>query len=133
IIGQDQIEPGKQAYVQFRGEALFACARGDRYVVRSYSPMVTIGGGMVLDAAPARHKRKDPAVLAALIAKESGSPEDLLETWLQTAPVGGVRKEIMKSIGLGASDGSSAVKAIIDRGIAVVLDGDRLIHSAVMT
>src|SRR2546423_893581 len=46
IIGADEIPPGGQGYVQFRAEFPFACSRSDRFVVRSYSPMTTIGGGI---------------------------------------------------------------------------------------
>jgi selenocysteine-specific elongation factor len=46
---------------------------------------IAIGGGVVLDAAPGRHKRMDPAVVNALAAKERGTPDDLLETWLRGA------------------------------------------------
>jgi selenocysteine-specific elongation factor len=132
ILGEDQLEPGKQGYVQFRGELTLACARGDRFVVRSYSPMVTIGGGTVLDASPARHKRRDPAVLAALAAKERGSPEDLLESWLQTAPVGGLLKELPKTLGISESAISEASHALVERGSAVPLGTDRLIHASLL-
>ena len=37
---------------------------GDRFVIRSYSPVITIGGGTLLDVAPPRFKRKAPALLA---------------------------------------------------------------------
>ena len=40
--------------------------RGDRFIIRSYSPMVTIGGGVVLDEHPPRHKRFKPGVLEKL-------------------------------------------------------------------
>jgi len=132
ILGEDQLEPGKHGYVQFRGEHPLACARGDRFVVRSYSPMVTIGGGIVLDASPARHKRRDPAVLAALAAKERGSPEDLLESWLQTAPVGGLIKELPKTLGVSESAIQEASRVLIERGTVTPLGADRLIHASAL-
>jgi selenocysteine-specific elongation factor len=132
ILGADAIPPGGQGYVQFRAEEPFACARGDRFVVRSYSPMVTIGGGIVLDSAPVRHRRRDPAVLRALAAKERGTPDDLLETWLQAAPFGGLRKEAAKALGLSDSDAADAAQTLLERGDAILLDGDRLIHRAAL-
>ncbi len=128
ILGQEQLEAGKTGYVQFRAEELFACARGDRFVVRTYSPMTTIGGGIVLDSAPDRHKRMDPAVVSALQSKERGSPEDLIETWLRSAPLGGIQKEILKAAGVPESDGGAAVAALQERGEIVRLDSNRLIH-----
>jgi selenocysteine-specific elongation factor len=132
ILGQEQIEPGGQGYVQFRAEGEFACARGDRFVVRSYSPMVTIGGGIVLDSAPGRHKRMDQAVVTALAAKERGTPDDLLETWLQAAPFGGPRKEAARTLGLSETDLAGAARSLLEAGTAIALDSDRLIHRSTL-
>ena len=49
-----EIAPGRAALVRFRLEAPAVLTRGDRFIVRAYSPPVTIGGGIVLDAAPTR-------------------------------------------------------------------------------
>jgi len=48
------LRPGEDAYVRIRLEAPAVLTRGDRYVVRTYSPPVTIGGGVVLDPQPLR-------------------------------------------------------------------------------
>lgn len=47
--------------------------RGDRFVIRFYSPMETIGGGVILDDCPPRHKRHQPEVIRALTIREGGS------------------------------------------------------------
>ncbi len=70
------IAPGESAYAQLRFTEEVAVKRGDRFVVRFYSPLETIGGGTILDDAPARHKRNDPAVLASLAVRERGSAEE---------------------------------------------------------
>jgi len=53
-----------------------ATKNGDRFVIRFYSPLETIGGGVILDDCPQRHKRNVPAVLEALKIRESGSGGD---------------------------------------------------------
>lgn len=132
IIGVEELEPGKQSYVQFRAEEPFACARGDRFVVRSYSPMRTIGGGVVLDAAPGRHKRMDPGVVNALAAKERGTPDDLLETWLRAAPTGAMTRDAGKGAGLSDADLQTAMTTLLNRGEITQLDRDRVIHQAAL-
>lgn len=133
VLGADEIIPGSQSYVQFRAEQPFACARGDRFVMRTYSPMLTVGGGIILDSHPVRHRQKDSAVLSALAAKERGKPDDLLESWLRTATCGGTRKEAAKALGLNDMEIDTAVQALLQRGNIIALEGDRLIHSSALT
>ena len=73
LLDRDELLPGESCYAQLRPDALLPCKTGDRFVVRFYSPLETIGGGIVLDPDPPRHKRRDPAALSALKVRESGS------------------------------------------------------------
>ena len=73
LLERDALAPGESAYAQLRFTEEIAAKCGDRFVVRFYSPLETIGGGIVLDDAPARHKRNDAAVLASLAVRENGS------------------------------------------------------------
>jgi selenocysteine-specific elongation factor len=58
ILGQDRLLPGQQAFVQWVLEEPYAASRLDRYVIRRYSPQLTIGGGRILDPAPTRHRKR---------------------------------------------------------------------------
>ena len=62
LLGQDTLEPGQSAFAQIRLEEPTFALPGDRFIVRQYSPMVTIGGGEILDARPRRHRRSDVTV-----------------------------------------------------------------------
>ena len=64
LLDQDMLYPGESAYAQLRLEQPVAAQYGDRFVVRFYSPLLTVGGGIVLDACPNKHKRSDPEVLS---------------------------------------------------------------------
>ena len=75
---RDALQPGESCYAQLRLTEEIAAKRGDRFVIRFYSPLETIGGGVVLDDLPRRHKRGDQAVLEALAIRESGSGDDQL-------------------------------------------------------
>jgi selenocysteine-specific elongation factor len=56
-----EITPGKGGLVQLRTETPIVGVLGDRFILRSYSPQVTIGGGLILDAFPVRHRSRDIA------------------------------------------------------------------------
>jgi selenocysteine-specific elongation factor len=57
------VAPGERAFVRLRLEAPAVIARGDRYILRAYSPPVTIAGGLILDPAPPRTAIRTAAAL----------------------------------------------------------------------
>ena len=78
LLERDALQPGESAYAQLRMTEEIATRQGDRFVIRFYSPLETIGGGVILDDHPYRHKRNDAQVLRMLAVKESGSDDDKL-------------------------------------------------------
>ncbi|OPX89201.1 MAG: Selenocysteine-specific elongation factor [Pelotomaculum sp. PtaB.Bin104] len=87
LLDREELVPGAMAYAQIELEGKTTAVRGDRFVLRSYSPMRTIGGGAVIDPAPVRkHKRFRSEVLKALETWERGTPAEILEQYLQGNP-----------------------------------------------
>ncbi len=78
LLDREELEPGQTTYAQIECEQPMVAAKGDRFVIRSYSPMHTIGGGTVIDPAPAKHRRFKQEVLDTLATKEKGTPEELM-------------------------------------------------------
>jgi len=73
LLEADSLEPGASALAQIVLDRPLAAWRGDPFVIRSYSPVTTIGGGRVLDAVPVKHRRFRPEVLKRLQQLETGS------------------------------------------------------------
>ena len=70
-----EVAPGKSAFARLRFPAPVLLLPGDRFIIRQFSPVVTIGGGVVLDAAPIsarRSKQPAEAVLQALAQGDAG-------------------------------------------------------------
>ena len=59
VLGKKQVAPGEAAYARLRLAEPALLLPGDRFILRQFSPVVTMGGGMVLDAAPLPKLRKD--------------------------------------------------------------------------
>ncbi len=78
LLDQDELEAGESAYAQLRFEEELAMKVGDHFVVRFYSPLETIGGGIVLEANPEKHKRNQPAVIDSMQIKENGTRKEKL-------------------------------------------------------
>ena len=79
LLDKEEIGPGESGYVQLRLEEEIAVRRGDKFVVRFYSPMETIGGGVILEPNPGVKKRFQENVIEELKRKESGSSADVIE------------------------------------------------------
>jgi selenocysteine-specific elongation factor len=78
LLESDQLLPGETQLVQFRLEEPGVAARGDRYVIRRYSPVQTLGGGVVLDPQPHKHKRMQERVVDALGGLEMDNPAQVV-------------------------------------------------------
>jgi len=95
LVDRAQLEPGERTFARFRLEAPLVALPGDRFVVRSYSPIVTIGGGTLLDIDPPRFKRKAPALLAHLTLLAEGAPADVVEEHVRQVGVAGIRLGVL--------------------------------------
>lgn len=82
LLDRDELLPGESAYAQLRLEAPVGVLAGDRFVLRSYSPLMTLGGGTVLDPTPKKRKRFRERGLAELAVLESGSTEEIVSQYL---------------------------------------------------
>lgn len=66
IVQAYELQPGESRIVQLRLEEPITALPGDRFIIRSYSPMTTIGGGVVIDALPEKHRLRDKAAYTGL-------------------------------------------------------------------
>jgi selenocysteine-specific elongation factor len=85
LLEHEELLPGASGLVQIRLEAPCVAIRGDRFVVRRYSPPLTIGGGVVLDPHPSRHKRFHKETVTLLSALEHERLEDLITARLKVS------------------------------------------------
>lgn len=79
LLDAERIGPGESAYAQLRFDEPIVLKRDDRFIIRFLSPVETFGGGIVLDAAPVRHKRGESQALEVLKVKERGTEPEVLE------------------------------------------------------
>lgn len=117
LLDREELVPGDSCYAQLRLTEPLAAKMGDRFVIRFYSPLETIGGGEILDANPQRHKRGDRGALAALEVRESGSDAGLV---LQALEKGCVAFEswqaVAKTLDLPAETLDNALAELAERG-----------------
>ncbi len=86
LMEHDELAGGRSGFAQLRLLEPMTAKVGDRFVIRFYSPMITVGGGQVLDSEPLKHRRHKPLVLEGFETKELGSPAERLEFLLRERP-----------------------------------------------
>lgn len=84
LLDKKVLKPGDTGLVQIRLEGPLAAKRGDKYVIRSYSPMITIGGGTILEPNPMKEKVFDDNAIQSLLIKEKGDVGDIVEKVIES-------------------------------------------------
>jgi len=86
-----QMKPGEEAYAQLKFAEPMLLLPEDRFIVRQFSPVVTIGGGVVLDASPLTRRQRAENVLAFLKIMHVGSREQVLAARVARRGADGLR------------------------------------------
>ncbi|MBA3470278.1 MAG: selenocysteine-specific translation elongation factor [Herpetosiphonaceae bacterium] len=120
LLDRETLSAGESGWVQLRLEQAIAVQRGDRCIVRRASPSQTIGGGVIIDAHPARHRRFRPAVVASLEALARGTPAELLAQALGAGQPLDWRGAIERS-GLDPATAARALAECRNNGAIVVV------------
>jgi selenocysteine-specific elongation factor len=91
LYGKTQVMPGEEAFAQLRLAEPTLLLPGDRFIIRQFSPVVTMGGGEVLDAAPLVRKQPREEMTAFLRTMAAGSPSEVLLARIVRRGVDGFR------------------------------------------
>ncbi|TLM66142.1 MAG: selenocysteine-specific translation elongation factor, partial [Deltaproteobacteria bacterium] len=127
LLDRDRLDAGDSALVQLQLDQPLVTHRQDRFIVRSYSPMTTIGGGRVVDPAPARHRRFRPEVMTALGELESGEQAFLLQKIQELACARA--RELETTAGLGRERVAALLDTLMAAG-AIRRLGDQWLTEA---
>jgi selenocysteine-specific elongation factor len=88
LYERDELKAGENCYCQLRLKDPVVVMSGDRYIIRRFSPLETLGGGKILDPAPVRRRRKDG--IDDLKALDTGSLDERLSLKIEKAGVSGI-------------------------------------------
>ena len=114
LIGEKTTIPtGGSGLAQLRFKASILLLPGDRFIVRQFSPVETIGGGVVLDIRPGRRKGKDQSVVPFLETLENGNAEAIMGALLERSAQGLTTDEIAKRTGWAPSQVQEAAAKLV--------------------
>jgi selenocysteine-specific elongation factor len=120
LLDHDELKPGQEGWAQIRLEEEILTERGDHFVLRSYSPMHTIAGGVVVTAGVGKRRRFREEDLEALRQAERGTPEERVLAVLQRrGGQGGDVAVLAKESGCTALEVEQALEKLCSGGQAV--------------
>ncbi len=134
LIGANELTPGQEGYAQFRLEEPIIVQQGDRFILRFYSPMETLGGGMVLDPHPRRHKQKTmQESVKNLGISEKGSIEEKLALFISGKGLAGMEEaEVIGAVAADKPEIVSALTALAQKRTVLRID-TLYVHAAQLT
>ncbi len=129
LLDRDELNPGEEAYAQLRLEEPIVCKRRDKFILRFYSPVFTIGGGEVLEPNAVKRKRFDNKVIEELIVKESGNSEEILEKILQEKSKDFISvKEISKETSMLEDAVIQDIEKLVDANKVILLTSSKEVY-----
>jgi selenocysteine-specific elongation factor len=134
LLDRDEMAPGDSVYAQILLESPGVTMATDRFVVRSYSPVRTIGGGAILDPLPRKHKRHHPGILKEMKVLQGGSESERMALILQRAGLEGITTPLLSvRTGIHPTQVGKILQEMFSRQEAVLCDRDvqRVISSSV--
>jgi len=132
LLERQELLPGATALAQLRLDEPVLVLSGDRFIIRQFSPVVTIGGGVALDHLAPRHHRKDAQVIPFLQTLERGYREEILGALADAQPQGLDLTGIIARTAWRESEGRAAAQALAKAGKLVILSEQPLVVASRM-
>jgi len=127
LYEKKELLPGEAAFVQLRLADEIVCVRSDRFILRQFSPVITIGGGTILDPLAKRATRKDQGRVGFLQALQDGSREQILRAMVERHILGIHGDEIVARTGWMAAEIVAAAKSLAAAGTIRFVSAEPLV------
>jgi selenocysteine-specific elongation factor len=126
-----ELQPGRSAYARVRLEAPAVLTRGDRFILRQYSPAVTIAGGQVTDPVPARTPIRTAAAAARFARLDAGEPDAVMVFVEERRGAGLTIDALARRAGMTAPEAQRVSGELAQAGTLVVV-GRELFSAALV-
>lgn len=125
LLETDELSPGEKCFAQLSLDKEDVVVAGDHFVLRSYSPVTTIGGGRILDPLPGKHKRKNEKTLGDLKTLQSGALAEKISVLLERAGYEGINlRSLAFRLGIHAKKIRETLEKMFSGRQAILLSSD---------
>jgi len=123
LMEKDELAPGESGFAQLILEKKDVVVAGDHFVLRSYSPITTIGGGLIIDPLPPKHKRLNKKVIEELATLLNGTLPKKIEVILERAGFAGTNlRHLAFRLGTSAKNIKEELQSILSQKSALITD-----------
>jgi len=127
LLEQEELVPGDGGFVQLRLERSVVALPRDRFVIRGSSVIQTIGGGVILDSHPEKHKRYSSSVVSDLRLLKDGTSEQALRQHIHHSGMAGISlEELLNRIEMLPRDVQSIVRKMAGKGDLLLIDPEKI-------
>ncbi|MCS7186023.1 MAG: selenocysteine-specific translation elongation factor [Armatimonadetes bacterium] len=127
FFDRDELELGDETFAEIQLDEPIACAWGDLFVVRTYSPMVTVGGGQIVEPLPQKRRRRKVASELQRLERKARSEGDYIAALLSETTSGLTLREVAKRLFVTTEQARQIAGELINSNIATMLDNQTLI------
>ncbi len=125
--GRNEIEPGEEVFAQILLESPAVAMANDRFVIRSYSPITTIGGGTILDPVAKKYKRSSENKFDQLPILKDGDASEKTKVIIERAGLSGIKgRQLSVRTGITLNRQMKILEEMFSRREALLLDRDDL-------
>ena len=128
LYGRNEIKAGEDCYCQFRLRDPVIAISGDRYIIRRFSPVETIGGGEVLDPLSSRRSKKEST--DELITFETGTLAEKIAAKVKSSGIYGIKVSLIEGwINAEIPSIKDAIRILKEKGVLLRFE-DSLVHKS---
>ncbi len=125
LLTQDELLPGEKAYAQLVLVNKTVVVAGEHFVLRSYSPVTTIGGGQIIDPQPVKHKRQNEKVISELEQLQNGALPERISVIMERTGFAGINLHgLAFRLGISTRKIKEVLENLFSRQKAILLDGE---------
>jgi selenocysteine-specific elongation factor len=127
LLDREELTPGQGAFAQLRLDRPVIALPHDRFVIRGSSAIQTLGGGVVVDAHPPRHKRNSASEMKDLTLLRDGTDEEVLRLHILRSGAGGIAfRDLLDRVTMPQEGIKRLLRKMAEKGDILFIDPDKL-------
>jgi selenocysteine-specific elongation factor len=127
LVDREELAPGESGFVQLSLDRPVVALPQDRFVIRGSGVIQTLGGGVILDAHPVKHRRHSPQVTEGLSILKDGTGEQVLSHHILREGVAGIAfGDLLNRMALPPKEIQRLLKKMTERGDLLIIDPERM-------